>query len=460
MKTALIWLRRSLRLKSNMVISKALEQCDKIKICFLFDEKILSYFPDRADRRLSFIANHIEMMNRELAQFGSSVEVLYGNPNEQIPKFAKENNINVVFCDMDFEPSSIIRDNEVEKILREVKIDFIPVLDHLLIHPSELLKQDGTPFKVFTPYMKLFRSRAGDQTLRVPSYDLHGRTTPSECIFSNKEMLKRAGYEYIEDPIWHPKKADESFRKFVRSKLPFYHLRRNLLSGDHTSSISPYLRFGALSIREVFSISLENEVAESYVNELIWREFYAYILFHFPYSASSEFQEKYKGKITWRHDPVLFEAFCAGLTGYPVVDAAIRQLLQTGWMHNRARMIVASFFTKNLFMDWREGEKFFARYLMDYDLASNAGGWQWTASTGTDAQPYFRVFNPINQGKDHDPDGEYVKKYVPELSGVKISDIHDPETIMEKYYVKNYPRPIVDYKKTRENAIKAFQEVV
>jgi deoxyribodipyrimidine photo-lyase len=451
---ALLWFRRCLRLKDNKVIHEALKNGSILEFIFIFDSEVLRNFPNKQDRRLSFIVEHLDGINSELKKYGGKLHILYGDPKKIIPEFAIQNQIDEIYTEEDYEPYAINRDNFISD-----KIKLNLVLDHLLIHPSKILKSDGSPFKVFTPYMKEVRK---ELILNPPinyKYDLKGKVALYDSYeFDKKEILEKAGYIYQKDEIWHPDFAQNLFAKFYEEKFENYHDNRNILFGDHTSRISPYLRFGALSIREIYNKSIIIEKFPNYVNELIWREFYAYIMFHFPNSIENEFQEKYIGKIKWNYDDKKLEAFYNGMTGFPVVDAAIRELRQTGWMHNRARMIVASFLTKNMFMDWRIGEKFFAQYLMDYELSSNVGGWQWTASTGTDAQPYFRVFNPINQGKDYDKDGSYIKKYVPELAKVSVEHIHDPEIIHSKYRV-DYPRPIIDYKSSREFAISSFKEI-
>lgn len=460
MTNSIIWLRRVLRLDDNKVIKTALEKSNKVLFCFVFDSKILKYFPNKDDRRLSFIVEHLALINEELEKYGSSLTILYGDPAEEIPKLAQENQTTSVYVDDDFEPHSIVRDNKIESKLKEQGASFVRVLDHLVIHPKEILKSDHTPYKVFTPFMKAYREKLNDVDLAPIIYDFSARLIATTKInFNKEEILKKAGYNYKIDDLWHPEKVALSLSNFLDHKIGDYHLSRNMLSIKGSSKLSPYLRFGALSVRRLFREALELESHPSYVNELIWREFYAYIMYHFPCSVESEFQQKYIGKINWEYSEPAYQAFCLARTGFPVVDAAVSELLQTGWMHNRARMIVASFFTKNLFMDWRLGEKFFAQYLMDYDLASNVGGWQWTASTGTDAQPYFRVFNPIKQSETFDPDAIYIKYYLPILTRVDNKDIHDGEIIKSKYKISDYPAPIVDYKSTRAKAIEAFRSV-
>lgn len=459
MKKSLVWFRRILRLEDNKIVEEAINSSSEIYFCFLFDKKILSDFQNTKDRRLSFIVNHLEIIDSELKKFGAKLHVLFGSAEEEIINFVTYNKIDQIFTEEDFEPFSILRDSKIEKLLPP-DVKFTKILDHLLVHPSKILGSSGDPLKVYTPFMKRFRNYCSELNIPELKYNLEGKVAidkPDD--FDKAKILKQAGYEYIIDELWQPQKAIAEFDLFINTKEKQYHSGRNYLDEQFSSKISPYLRFGSLSIRRVFSISLEYETNPTFVNELIWREFYSYIMYHFPNSIENEFQTKYIGKINWNYSKEVFDKFCNGKTGFPVIDAAIRELLTTGWMHNRARMIVASFFTKNLLMDWRLGEKFFSQHLMDYELASNVGGWQWSSSTGTDAQPYFRIFNPTKQAMDYDPKGEYIKKYIPELSSVDIKDIHDGEKIFKNYALKGYPSPIIDYKSTRELAIKIFKAI-
>lgn len=459
MKNSVIWIRRVMRLKDNKIIHEALRSSENLHFIFVFDKYILQHFKNPNDRRLSFIANTLELIDKELKSLGGKLHLVYGDSREVIPNFVKETNSTQLFTEMDFEPSSKIRDESVIKSLEGIaEVKF--VLDHLLIHPARILKDDETPFRVFTPFMKKFRSMISADNLKELNYDLNEKVKKIDNYsFDKIENLREAGYNYIEDDLWKPELANNKFDDFLNVKFDDYHNTRNNLSPDGTSNISPYLRFGQLSLRRAYRLSLPKEKAPNYVNELIWREFYGYIMYHFPDSIELEFQQKYRETIKWNFNEEQWSAFQEGKTGFPVVDASIRQLLRTGWMHNRARMIVASFLTKNMFFDWRLGEKFFAEYLMDYDIASNVGGWQWTASTGTDAQPYFRVFNPISQAEKFDPNGDYIRKYVPELKNVKNGDIYDGVIIARDYNI-DYPEPIVDYKSSREKAIEYFKSVV
>lgn len=459
MDISVIWIRRVMRLDDNKIISEALKKSDKVYFVFVFDSYILKDFPNKKDRRLSFIASILEKIDNSLREIGSKLHVLCGDSRELIPDFARKISANNIYTEMDFEPRSIKRDEEIIESIKDEGINVNFVLDHALIHPAKIFKDDDTPYKVFTPFMKFFRKLINPDMLKKLSYNIEGKASKVELFdFDKITTLEKIGYDYSEDELWKSDIAKIKFEEFLDQKFDDYHIDRNNLSPDGTSNISPYLRFGLLSIREVFRRSLEREEAQNYVNELIWREFYIYILYHFPESAKLEFQVKYRNSIEWNYDEGLWNAFKEGKTGFPVIDASIRQLLHTGWMHNRARMIVASFLTKNMFFDWRLGEKFFAEYLMDYELSSNVGGWQWTASTGTDAQPYFRIFNPISQAQKFDPNGSYIRKYVPELKSVKGNDIFDGELIAKNYNL-GYPKPIIDYKESREKAIEYFKSI-
>jgi len=472
MKTGIVWLRRNLRLDDNKVIASAIAECDLLYFTFVLDSNILPHFPNPNDRRLSFIINTLEKIDKELSEFGGKLLILIGSAKELIPLLAQDIKADYIFADEDFEPSSIERDRNIKESLLS-GTNFKLALDHLLFNPSDIVKQNGESFKVFTPYMKNFRENITPRHLITYQYALKDKLTSLHlsvnsllsnkiytfsAAFTKEFILKKVGYEYQEDDLWKVDEAHIKLDNFIDNKLTGYEHTRDYLDQEGTSRLSPYLRFGLLSIRECFKRALVNNFGYKWVNELIWREFNTSILYHFPESANREFQIKYYKKLPWNKDQNKYQAFIEGKTGFPVVDAAINQLLQEGWIHNRARMLVASFFCKNLFMDWRLGEKFFSQYLMDYELASNIGGWQWCASTGTDAQPYFRIFNPITQAQKFDPSGAYVRKYLPILQEVNIKHIHDGEKIAKLYNI-DYPLPITDYKLSREEVINMFKSI-
>ncbi|HJD65400.1 MAG TPA: DNA photolyase family protein [Rickettsia endosymbiont of Diachasma alloeum] len=472
-KTSIVWLRRNLRLHDNKSFAAALRNSDKILPIFIFDTTILERFKNPHDRRLSFLANTLCLINDELKKLKGKLLVFYGKPLDIIPKFTATLKIENIYADEDYEPSSIERDKKVQELLGS-NCTLNLYCDHLLIKPDRVLTKDTKAYKVYTPYMQAFRKFIADngsishnKLLTNYSYNLDGKLyTPQDIELKTidlnigeSEALKQIGYVYKEDELWQPKNAQNVLDKFITRRINRYKIDRDFLYLNGTSTISPYLRFGLISIRECYRKAFNaasNPGSITWINELIWREFYATILYHFPNTINEEFLEKYKNKIPWNNKKEYFDKFINAETGYPIIDAAVKQLVGDGWMHNRARMIVASFFSKNLLLDWRKGEEFFAQYLMDYELASNVGGWQWASSCGTDAQPYFRIFNPYTQGKNFDQDAEYIKKYLPILKNIQPHIIHNIN--FHKMY-DNYPKPIVDYGLSRARAIEAFKEI-
>ncbi|MFY9589175.1 cryptochrome/photolyase family protein [Rickettsia endosymbiont of Halotydeus destructor] len=475
-KLSIIWLRRNLRLQDNKSFAAALRNSEKILPIFIFDTTILKRFINSGDRRLSFLASTLYQLHNKLQELKGELLVFYGDPLLIIPKLAEALDVKAIYADEDYEPDNIKRDEEIKKQLGENrKLELF--CDHLLIKPDRILTKDNQPYKVYTPYMQSFRKYLADHNafpgnthnklLTAYNYNLDDKLASFADIDlprlnltqGPKGILNQIGYNYKKDDLWRAENAENVLNKFIRTKINNYKTNRDFLHLDGTSTISPYLRFGLISIRQCYRKAFEltsNLGVITWINELIWREFYANILYHFPYSVKDEFLEKYRRKIPWNKDAEIFYKFTEGKTGYPIIDAAVRQLLQDGWMHNRARMIVASFLTKNLLIDWRMGEEFFAQYLMDYELASNVGGWQWAASCGTDAQPYFRIFNPYTQGKNFNPNAEYVKKYLPELEDVPANIIHNIN--FTKIY-PDYTKPIVDYKLSRVRALAVFKKI-
>lgn len=460
MTLGLVWLRRDLRFYDHKPMFFAGNEHDKILPIFIFDTEILGYFSNPNDRRLSFLAKQLYLLNKE-----HNILVLHGKPAEIIPKLITACGASKVHAGRDFEPGTIARDNKVANITNCLEL----YDDHILINPERVLKDDGTPYKVYTPYSKMFRKVLNQADIDVypPKLnkiinitdELKNKITAANLkiveLSSPKEILDQIGYVYKEDEIWQPEKARDKLHKWCDSKIIMYKDKRDFMDTEGTSQLSPYMRFGLISIRECFNLAANFDSspgANTWINELIWREFYIAVLYHFPESEHTELQEQYRN-LDWNKNQAMINAWKEGKTGYPIVDAAMRQLVKDGWMHNRSRMITASFFTKHLFADWRIGEAFFAEYLMDYELSSNVGGWQWSSSTGTDAQPYFRIFNPFIQSKKFDPKGDYIRKYVPELSNVKGDNIHEP-------LFGTYHKMIVEHDAARKNAIEKFKAIV
>lgn len=467
---SLVWLRRDLRLHDHAALAHAARQQHPVLPVFVFDTDILARFSNPHDRRLTLIARTLCTMHRELQGKGSGLLVLHGRAEEIIPALCRLLSVKQVVAAADVEPATRRRDAAVKAAL-EGRAGFALVKDHNMHASHEVLKDDGTPYKVFTPYSKAWRALSATSgcfeersTAKVRYAPLPDAATLAAAGFQVidaaqpvEAMLDAIGYVFA-DSEWNPENARGRFETFVARNLNSYKDKRDRLDDDGTSRLSPYLRFGLLSARECARAALDVEAqgstgAYTWLNELIWREFFSMILAHFPHTPEREFQEQYV-QLEWRHDQADFERFATGMTGYPVVDAGMRELRTTGTMHNRARMIVASFMTKDLLLDWRMGEEHFAQYLMDYDLASNVGGWQWAASTGTDAQPYFRIFNPILQSKKFDPEGHYIRRFVPELAHLPADAIHEPWKASRP---SGYPAPMVDHAEVKEKVLKLFK---
>lgn len=463
----IVWFRRNLRLEDNLPLAQAMKYGAKVLPIFIFDPQILANFPHPYDRRVCFIANALKAMDERLQKIGSSMHVFYGKPAEVITQLAKHlsamgHEVKGIYADEDFEPANIERDKQVAK---DTGIPIDLFCDHLLLRPGVVMNASCAPFKVFTPFSKAFIAKLLESKPVEYSVNLspdcffkitHAKELPLVDFSCSQQMLENIGYEYRVEDLWKADHLATGFDNFLKSKLASYKEQRDFLGAEGTSRISPYLRFGLISIRKCFLSSYDQPGSQMWVNELLWREFYANVLFHFPRIVNEEFLQAYVGTIPWKRDYELLARLEQGNTGFPIIDAAMNQLRQEGWMHNRARMIVASFASKNLLLDWRLGDKLFAKYLMDYDLASNVGGWQWSASCGTDAQPYFRIFNPFLQSIKFDSQGVYIKRYLPGLNKVSAEHIHEGSIINMYYPDLGYPKEIVDYKTSRDFAIKTF----
>lgn len=454
----LIWLRRDLRLHDHAALAAADGPALPV---FIFDTDILSRFSDPDDRRLSFIAAALCRMETALATRSSGVLVLHGPARVLVPQLAEALQAPVTAAE-DYEPETRQRDAAVAGALAE---RFALVKDQVIFSPREILRDGAAAYKVFTPYAKAWRA-ALDTALLTPypaprawadAAQARGRAAEAGlCPLEANDpaaLLERIGYRYRADALWPAEDGPARLAAFMATRAARYKATRNLMAEPATSRLSPYLRFGLVSVRECAAAAVRAQ-ADTWLSELIWREFYAMNLYHVPESARQEWNPKYRDVLPWVQDDTLLAAWQQGQTGYPVVDAAMRQLQEEGWMHNRARMIVASFLTKHLRLDWRRGEAHFARYLMDYDLASNVGGWQWAASTGTDAQPYFRVFNPVLQSEKYDPAGAYIRRYVPELRDIPPGKIHAPWAHGVRYF-----RPVVVHEEARLAAIAMFKAI-
>lgn len=457
---SILWLRRDLRLHDHAPLHAALAAGGKVQPVFVFDTDILQAFPQKDDRRLTFIAEALAQMDAELRKKGGKLLILHGRAEELIPQLAAETGAQAVYCGADYEPATRKRDARVAEALGKQGKTLHSLCDHLVHAPDKVLKGDGTPYLVFTPYSKAWRAKLHRDSFAEKVVALQGRLADVSTKLPNLSLeqsvaplLQALGYRHNPHPWWKVSEGQEKLKRFLTRKLSGYATMRDYMAEEGTSQISPYLRFGLLSARECLRLAVEQPQHEAWMNELIWREFYAMVLYHFPHSQNLELIEKYRG-LRWSESEAHWQAFIESRTGFPVVDAGMRQLHETGWMHNRVRMVVASFLTKDLHIDWRRGEAHFAQWLMDYDMASNVGGWQWAASTGTDAAPYFRIFNPASQSSRFDPKGDYIRRWVPELKALSEKEIHAPKGDM----FSTYPRPIVSHDEERKVALAVYKQ--
>lgn len=427
----IFWFRRDFRLHDNAGLYNALKEGLPVQAVFVFDRNILDQLDDRFDARVTFIFRQIERLKLELNRMGADLLVRYGHPEEIIPELAYNLKANSVFTNHDYEPYARERDAQMDERLKKVGIAFHTFKDQAIFEKDEVLKDDGKPYTVFTPYSKKWKAKLNADFLKpypTEKYFQHFHKIPAEKLIQLEEM------NFQPSAINFP--PDVPDREVIRN----YKQQRDFPAIKGTTRLSVHLRFGTISIRELASIGLA--LSEGYLNELIWRDFYFMIIWHFPHSVDKAFKPAYD-QVPWRNSKEDFERWCEGKTGYPIVDAGMRELNNTGFMHNRVRMIVASFLTKHLLIDWRWGEAYFAAKLLDFELSSNVGGWQWAASSGCDAAPYFRVFNPDLQTQKFDPKLEYVRKWVPEFEDFT-----------------RYPRPMVDHKFARERVLKAYKEAL
>lgn len=427
-KVNFFWFRRDLRLNDNHGLSVALKGGRPVVPLFIFDKNILEKLPSR-DARVEFILKQTDGLSNELGSFDSALRIEHGSPTEIWKKLATEFEIGEVFCNEDYEPYALERDTRVAAFLKSRGITFSAYKDQVIFAKDEVVKENGDPYRVYTPFARAWRKRLSPDLLRPFAT---AKTGGSYFKMKPKnKTLKELGFtpSGIEFPV-------KTVKKNIFSE---YAKRRDFMAVAGTSHLGIHLRFGTVSIRQLAKAAME--LSDTYLGELIWREFFMQILWHFPETVSEPFDSRYQ-KIEWRNKKEEFMRWCEGQTGYPIVDAGLRELNATGFMHNRARMIVGSFLTKHLLIDWRWGERYFAEKLLDFELASNVGNWQWVAGCGCDAAPYFRIFNPTLQAKKFDPHGEYVKKWVPEVG------------------TKSYPEPMVDHELARRRALATFQKAL
>lgn len=427
MEVAIFWFRRDLRLYDNAGLYHALKENDCVLPIFIFDSNIINQLEDKTDARVEFIHTHIEKLQKQLLNMNSSILVSVGKPLEIFKGLSVKYKIKKVYTNHDYEPYAIQRDNEIANFLLSVGASFHTFKDQVIFEKNEVLKDDQKPYTVFTPYMRKWKSKLNSfYTKAYPTHNYFNhfiKSNPLPIPSLGEIGFKTSGLAF--PPI-----------DIENNTIILYKEQRDIPSINGTSRISLHLRFGTVSIRSL--VEKAKSLNENWLNELIWREFYMMILFHFPHVVEKAFKPAYD-RIPWIHNEQHFKLWCEGKTGYPIVDAGMRELNQTGFMHNRVRMITASFLTKHLLIDWRWGEAYFAKKLLDFELSSNNGGWQWSASSGCDAAPYFRVFNPYEQTKKYDPQLKYIKRWIPE------------------YDELNYLTPIVDHKFARDRVLNTYK---
>ena len=429
-KISIFWFRRDLRLSDNAGLYHALKNGKKVLPIFIFDSEILSKLENKADTRVQFIHQQLLAIKNQLNEIGSDLLVLHGSPIDSWKKLIQDFNIESVFTNHDYEPYAHKRDLIIKELLKENDIDFLTFKDQVIFEKDEILTQQSKPYTIFTPYSKAWKAKLNDFFIKPYPTEKYFHQFIKDVKFKIT-TLEQIGFQ--ESSIVFPSTTvnDELIKKYAQ--------QRDFPAINGTSRLSVHLRFGTVSIRKLAKLALET--SETWLNELIWRDFYMNILYNFPKVVTQSFRNQYD-RIEWRNNETEFEAWCNGKTGYPIVDAGMRELNATGFMHNRVRMVVASFLTKHLLIDWRWGEAYFAQKLLDFDLSANNGGWQWAAGCGCDAAPYFRVFNPTLQTQKFDSQLIYIKKWVPELNDF------------------SYPQPIVNHEFARNRCLEVYKRAL
>lgn len=475
--SALVWLRRDLRCDDHAALHHALRRHSRVYCAFVFDTDILDALPSREDRRVEFIHSSVVDLHERLQQLaarsgapGGGLIVRHGSAVKCIPQLARALGVQEVLANRDYEPEAIRRDRQVADAMHALGIAFTDYKDQVLLDRDEVLTQQRRPYSVFTPYKRTWLQRLDASQLKPYPIDRHACHLAPPPAGERLPTLADLGFvptnlHDLAVPTGMGG-AQQLLRNFM-PRMAAYQEARNFPGRNGVSYLSVHLRFGTVSIRKVAALAARKAAAgctgaQTWLSELAWRDFYFMILWHHPQVVTQCFKPEYD-RLQWDDAPELWRAWCEARTGYPLVDAAMRQLLQTGYMHNRLRMVVASFLTKDLGIDWRWGERFFARHLNDYDLAANNGGWQWAASTGCDAQPHFRIFNPVTQSHRFDPDGRFIRRYLPELARVPDAHIHFPAAMKPAALTAcglrlgvDYPLPVVDHARARARTLIRF----
>ena len=470
---ALCWFRRDLRDFDHAALASALDEASLVYCAFVFDREILDSLPDRADRRLTFIRASLVELDTALRTRGGGLIVVHDRASTAIPQLARSLQVSAVYCNHDYEPAAIARDAAVAEALSREGIAFHSLKDQVIFERAEILTQQRTPYTVYTPYMRMWLRTLSPAQLAAHEPGMQAGRLAAAPDGTPRAIprLEDLGFADTGPGSSPPPGMSGGAQRFAdfQQRIVDYAAGRDFPALDAPSHLSVDLRFGTVSVRHLVSFAHSASLhansagAATWLNELIWREFFAQLLWHFPQVTEHAFRPAYD-ELPFRNDEQQLAAWCEGRTGYPLVDAAMRQLNGTGYMHNRLRMVAASFLVKHLLIDWRLGERYFARKLIDYELASNNGGWQWAASTGCDAQPYFRIFNPVTQSQRFDAKGDFIRQHVPELSGLSPSQIHAPWTRSAAELAasgvelgRDYPCPIVDHATARAAAIAMYE---
>lgn len=481
--TGLMWFRRDLRTDDNTALAAALQSCKRLHCVFVLDTDILDPLP-RADRRVEFILRSLEDLDAQLRalgrQPGCGLIVRHGAALREIVQLAQTLHAQTVFAAHDDEPQAQLRDARVRGALSDRAVALHTFKDHVVFERQDILTQNGTPYSVFTPYKKAWLAKA-QQVAPLPLHDAAPHADAlaplPEDLRQSVPSLAQIGFEATNLSDLHIAAGSSGGQVVLedfRARMDQYHATRDFPAVKGPSYLGVHLRFGTLSIRKLVTLALRrvtegSEGAATWLSELIWREFYAQVLANFPQVGEGKSFRREYDAIRWEHGAhgkKLFAAWCEGRTGYPIVDAAMAQINQSGYMHNRLRMVAGSFLVKDLGIDWRWGEAYFATHLNDFDLSANNGGWQWVASSGCDAQPYFRIFNPVSQSEKFDPQGKFIKRYLPQLAALPAKLIHAPWQASPLELVaagvelgKDYPAPIVDHAQAREATLARYAVV-
>jgi deoxyribodipyrimidine photo-lyase len=464
--TALVWFRRDLRCHDHAALHAALQAHERVFCAFVFDTDILDKLPTRRHRRVEFIWASLRELGGDLRKLGGGLTVCHGPSRIEIPALAARLGAGAVYANHDYEPQAVARDREVAHRLTAEGIAFRTRKDQVIFEKDEVMTRGGRPFSVFTPYKKAWLGKLNPffvKSYPVEKWRARLAAPPEERLPTLADLgFEPAGLTDL-GIVPGASGARGAFEDF-RTRMHAYHERRDFPAAKGPSYLSVHLRFGTISVRELVRAALAapGPGPAAWLNELIWRDFYFMILHHYPHVVERAFRPEFDA-LRFENDERLYAAWCEGRTGFPLVDAAMRQLNRTGYMHNRLRMVAASFLVKDLLVDWRWGERYFAEHLNDFDLAANNGGWQWAASTGCDAQPYFRIFNPVTQSRRFDPKGAFIRRYVPELARCDDETIHAPWLMSGAQQASagviigtDYPAPVVDHGEARKKALALY----